>query len=78
MRDKIGGNLKSLMNLLNTEYMPDVTDKVLFLEAYASSTPLELVDCYLSVLKYHKIFDKIKFIIELLSFAFFFAISIAF
>ena len=56
----VGGNLKSLMNLLNTEYMPDVTDKILFLEAYASSTPLELVDCYVSVLKYHKVFEKIK------------------
>lgn len=34
--------------------MPEVTDKILFIEAYATSTPLELVDCYLSVLKYHK------------------------
>lgn len=40
--------------------MPEVTDKILFLEAYATSIPLELVDCYLSVLKYHKVFDKIK------------------
>ena len=56
----VGGNLKSLMNLLNTEYMPDLTDKILFLEAYANSTPLELVDCHLSVLKYHKVFDQIK------------------
>ena len=56
----VGGNLKALMNLLNTEYMPDITDKILFLEAYATSTPPELVDCYLSVLKYHKVFDKIK------------------
>lgn len=42
----VGGNLKSLMNLLNTEYMPDVTNKILFLEAYASSTPLEFSNFY--------------------------------
>ncbi len=56
----VGGNLKSLINILNTEYMPDLKDKILFLEAYATSTSLELVDCYLSLLKYHKVFDKIR------------------
>lgn len=56
----IGGNLKSIINLINTEYMPDFNDKILFLEAYAKSTPLELVDCYLSILKYHGVFNKIK------------------
>lgn len=56
----VGGNIKAMINLLNTEYMPDLTDKILFLEAYAKSTPLELIDCYLAVLKYHGVFDKIN------------------
>lgn len=56
----VGGNLKAIINLLNTEYMPHLTNKILFLEAYAKSTPLELVDCYLSILKYHGVFSKIK------------------
>ena len=56
----VGGNIKALINLLNTEYMPDLNNKILFLEAYANSTPFTLIDCYLSVFKYHKVFDKIK------------------
>lgn len=56
----VGGNVPSMVTLLNTEYFPDLTDKILFLEAYASSTDFDLADRYIGVLKYHGVFDKIK------------------
>lgn len=56
----VGGNIKAIINLLNTEYMPNLDNKILFLEAYTKSTPLELIDCYFSILKYHGVFDQIK------------------
>lgn len=56
----VGGNVPSMVTLLNTEYFPDLTDKILFLEVYASSTDFDLADRYIGVLKYHGVFDKIK------------------
>lgn len=56
----VGGNLPSIVTLLNTEYCPDFTDKILFLEVYSKSTDFSLADRYLGVLKYHGVFDKIK------------------
>lgn len=56
----VGGNIKAIVNLLNTEYMPDLKDKILFLEAYKKSTSFELVDCYFCLLKYHGVFEQIK------------------
>lgn len=56
----VGGNVPSMVTLLNTEYFPDLTDKILFLEIYASSTDFDLADRYIGVLKYHGVFDKIK------------------
>lgn len=56
----VGGNVPSLVTLLNTEYFPDLTDKILFLEIYASSTDFVLADRYIGLLKYHGVFDKIK------------------
>lgn len=56
----VGGNVPSMVTLLNTEYFPDVTDKILFLEVYASSTDFDLADRYIGLLKYHGVFDKIK------------------
>lgn len=56
----VGGNVPSMVTLLNTEYFPDLTDKILFLEVYASSTDFDLADKYIGLLKYHGVFDKIK------------------
>ena len=56
----VGGNVPSLVTLLNTEYFPDLTNKILFLEIYASSTDFVLADRYIGLLKYHGVFDKIK------------------
>lgn len=56
----IGGNVPSIITLLNTEFLPDLTDKILFLEIYASSTDFDLADRYIGILKYHGVFDKIK------------------
>lgn len=56
----VGGNVPSMVTLLNTEYFPDLTDKILFLEVYASSTDFDLADRYIGILKYHGVFDKIK------------------
>lgn len=56
----VGGNLPSMVTLLNTEYFPDMTDKILFLEVYSVSTSFELADRYIGQLKYHGVFDKIK------------------
>lgn len=56
----VGGNVPSMVSLLNTEYFPDLTDKILFLEVYASSTDFDLADKYIGLLKYHGVFDKIK------------------
>ena len=56
----VGGNVPSMVTLLNTEYFPDLTNKILFLEVYATSTDFELADRYIGLLKYHGVFDKIK------------------
>lgn len=56
----VGGNVPSMVTLLNTEYFPDLTDKILFLEVFSRSTDFALADRYLGVLKYHGVFDKIK------------------
>ncbi len=56
----VGGNVPSMVTLLNTEYFPDLTDKILFLEVFSRSTDFDLADRYLGVLKYHGVFDKIK------------------
>lgn len=56
----VGGNVPSMVTLLNTEYFPDLTDKILFLEVFSRSTDFDLADRYLGVLRYHGVFDKIK------------------
>lgn len=56
----VGGNGPSMCNLLNTEYFPDLKNKILFLEFYSVSTSFSLADKYIGQLKYHGVFDKIK------------------
>lgn len=56
----IGGNLSTLVKLLNTDYCPDFNNSILFLEVYADSTPLDEVDSKINILNQYKVFDKIK------------------
>ena len=56
----IGGNLSTLVKLLNTEYCPDFNNKILFLEDYADESPLDEIDSKINILKQHKVFEKIK------------------
>lgn len=56
----LGGNIQAILNLMHTEYCPDFTNKILFLEAYDQSTTLDKLDCYLSLLDYHHVFNQIK------------------
>lgn len=56
----VGGNVPSMCSLVGTEYFPDLTDKILFLEVFSRSTKFDWADQYLSRLRYHGVFDKIK------------------
>lgn len=54
----IGGNLRCLLKLAGTPYMPDFDGKVLFLESYM--TEVSRTAAYLSQLKQMGVFDKIS------------------
>ena len=56
----IGGNLSTLVKLLNTEYCSNFNNKILFLEDYADESPLDEIDSKINILKQHKVFEKIK------------------
>ena len=56
----IGGNLWTLTKLLGTEYCPDFSDSILFLEEFAAESPLDEIDSKINILKQHKVFEKIK------------------
>lgn len=56
----VGGNLSTLVKLLNTEYCPNFNNKILFLEDYADESPLDEIDSKINILKQHKVFEKIK------------------
>ncbi len=56
----IGGNLSTLVKLLETEYSPDFNNSILFLEEYAEESPLDEIDSKINILKQHKVFEKIK------------------
>lgn len=54
----VGGNIRCLLKLAGTEYFPDMTDKILFLEARSG---LETqMRTYLSQLQQMGVFDKIS------------------
>ena len=57
----IGTNLGCMMHLLGTEYLPDMQDKILFIESYRTS-PNECQRRF-AHLKQYGIFDKIKGIV---------------
>lgn len=54
----VGGNIRCLLKLAGTEYFPDVTDKVLLLEAMSGDVPQ--IVTYLSQLQQMAVFDKVR------------------
>ncbi|WP_370772555.1 S66 peptidase family protein [Clostridium sp.] len=54
----IGGNIRCLLKLAGTKYMPDFTDKVLFLESMGGEAGL--MSAFLNQLKQMGVFDKIQ------------------
>ena len=56
----IGGNLGSLVKILDTEYCPSFKNNILFLEDLAFEDCVEQVSSYLYKLKMSGVFDKIS------------------
>ncbi len=54
----VGGNIRCLLKLAGTEYFPDMTGKILLLEAYGGLTAQMVT--YLNQLKQMGVFDKIN------------------
>ena len=54
----VGGNLRCFLKLAGTEYMPDLTDKLLLLEANSGRVPQMIT--YLSQLRAMGVFGKIR------------------
>ena len=57
----LGGNLRCLLKLVDTEYWPDFTGAILFLEAYKIDKE-KCLQCF-KKLKEKKVFDQIKSVI---------------
>ncbi|MBC5624828.1 LD-carboxypeptidase [Clostridium sp. NSJ-49] len=54
----VGGNIRCLLKLAGTKYMPDFTGKVLFLESMGGEAAL--MSAFLNQLKQLRVFDKIN------------------
>lgn len=54
----LGGNIRCLLKLAGTEYFPDMTDKILLLEAMSGDVPQ--IVTYLNQLKQMGVFHKVK------------------
>lgn len=54
----VGGNIRCLLKLAGTPYMPEFKDKLLFLEAMGGSTPQMVT--YLNQLKQMGVFNKVN------------------
>lgn len=54
----VGGNIRCFLKLAGTEYFPDLTGKILLLEAYGGLTPQ--MTTYLSQLKQMGAFEKVS------------------
>lgn len=52
----VGGNIRCFLKLAGTEFMPDLTDKILLLESYSGVVPQ--METYLCQLKQMGAFDK--------------------
>ncbi|WP_167959300.1 S66 family peptidase [Anaerosporobacter faecicola] len=57
----VGGNIRCFLKLAGTEYMPDLSDKILLLESYGGAP--YLIETYLCQLQQIGAFDKIAGII---------------
>lgn len=57
----VGGNIRCLLKLAGTQYMPDFQDKILFLESFSGDVPK--MATYLTQYKHMGVFYKIKGII---------------
>ena len=57
----IGGNIRCLLKLAGTKYMPDFTDKIIFLESMGGDAAL--MSAFLNQLKQIGIFNKVKGVI---------------
>ncbi len=56
----VGGNLSSLVKILNTEYSPNFKNKILFIEDLAFESSAEMVSSYLYQLKQSGVFENIR------------------
>lgn len=54
----VGGNIRCLLKLAGTEYMPDFTDKILFLESLGGGT--ERAVAYMSQLRQMGVFNRVN------------------
>ncbi len=54
----VGGNIRCLLKLAGTEYFPDMTEKVLLLEAMSGDVPQ--IVTYLNQLQQMGVFDKVR------------------
>ena len=54
----VGGNIRCLLKLAGTDYFPDMTDKILLLEAMSGEVPQMVT--YLSQLQQMGVYEKIK------------------
>lgn len=54
----VGGNIRCLLKLAGTEYWPDMTNKILLLEAFGGTVPQ--MTTYLNQLKQMGVFNKIN------------------
>ncbi|MEE0859720.1 MAG: S66 peptidase family protein [Acutalibacteraceae bacterium] len=52
-----GGNIRCFLKLAGTEFMPDLKDKILFLESYSGAVPK--METYLCQLQQLGVFDKV-------------------
>ncbi len=57
----VGGNIRCLLKLAGTEYMPDFKDKILFLESFSGNSAK--MATYLTQLRHIGVFKKIRGII---------------
>lgn len=56
----VGGNLSSLVKIINTKYCPNFNNSILFLEELSFESDLEMVSSYLYQLKQAQVFEKIS------------------
>lgn len=56
----VGGNLSSIVKILNTEYSPNFKDRILFLEDLSIETDIEMISSNLYQLKQAGVFKEIS------------------